>query len=190
MRSMVQKSAVLAFSLAAFATSPAMSQDRTEKVFEFDGWKVTIAPAGPRGEPATPPSLAAGKGPVIQPASAQFSDPSVVITPAVFSQAEPPEPAKDGVPPAPSAAAPRDPVLLAQQYREIYNAIPFLRSEYDANPAYRHDAAMEMLFGQMRPTVVHRGTVDVKLNTPAVRYVPSAYNRYGMNSFFYPFYWP
>lgn len=177
-------------SLAAVSASFATAQDRSEKVFEFDGWKVTIAPAGPRGELKTPPALAAGQGPVIQPASAQASDPSVVIAPAVFSQTQPPQAAKEDVPPAPTAGVNRDPVLLAQQYREIYNAIPFLRSEYDANRSYRHDAALEILFGQMRPTVVHRGTVDVKVTTPTVRYIPSPYSKYGMNSFFYPFYWP
>ncbi len=38
-------------------------------------------------------------------------------------------------------------------YRRIYNAIPFVRSEYEANPSYRHEATMEILFGQLRPQV-------------------------------------
>ena len=41
-------------------------------------------------------------------------------------------------------------------YAWIYHSIPFLRSEYIANPSYRHEAAMEMLFGELRPTVVHK----------------------------------
>lgn len=41
-------------------------------------------------------------------------------------------------------------------YALIYDSIPFLRSEYIANPSYRHEATMEILFGQLRPTVVHK----------------------------------
>lgn len=55
------------------------------------------------------------------------------------------------------------PVLPAQvqQYREIYAAIPYNHVEYLANPSYRHDATMEFIFNQMRPTVIQRGTTNV-----------------------------
>ena len=43
-----------------------------------------------------------------------------------------------------------------EAYAWIYSCIPFLRSEYIANPSYRHEATMEMLFGKQRPTVVHK----------------------------------
>ena len=43
-----------------------------------------------------------------------------------------------------------------KNYQQIYNSIPYRRSEYLANPSYRHDTTVEILFGQMRPTVVHR----------------------------------
>ena len=48
----------------------------------------------------------------------------------------------------------RDPATLARLYAEIYASIPFNRSDYDRNPSYRHDATMELLLGQLRPTVV------------------------------------
>jgi hypothetical protein len=48
----------------------------------------------------------------------------------------------------------RDPGSLARLYSEIYASIPFNRSDYDRNPSYRHDATMELLLGQLRPTVV------------------------------------
>lgn len=80
------------------------------------------------------------------------------------------------------------PADLVRLYRQVYNSIPFSRAEYDASPSYRHDATMEFLFGQMRPTVIHRGTTKVDVNLPSVDFVPPPYNRYGMNSFFYPFY--
>ena len=43
-----------------------------------------------------------------------------------------------------------------RDYRAAYNAVPYRRAEYLANPSYRHDAAMEILFGELRPTVIHR----------------------------------
>jgi len=38
----------------------------------------------------------------------------------------------------------------------VYRTIPFIRTEYLANPSYRHEATMEFLFGQLRPTVIHK----------------------------------
>ena len=51
--------------------------------------------------------------------------------------------------------------VTPEAYREIYNSIPFSRSEYLANRDYRHEATMEILFGQLRPTTI------VKTVTPA-----------------------
>lgn len=55
---------------------------------------------------------------------------------------------------APGVAAPR------LTYAQAMASIPFNREEYEANPSYRHDAALEMMFGTMRPTMV------VKQNIP------------------------
>ena len=55
--------------------------------------------------------------------------------------------------PTPSTVVPQTAL-----YRDIYNSIPFSRAEYNANPSYRHDATMEFLFNQMRPTVIQRTT--------------------------------
>lgn len=81
-----------------------------------------------------------------------------------------------------------------QRYREVYNAIPFSRAEYDANPSYRHDATMEFLFGQMRPTVVHRQpstNINVNVGGPAYGYGSGLYfNRYGLHSRWSPFMYP
>ncbi len=46
--------------------------------------------------------------------------------------------------------------IQAEKYEQIYNSIPYSRAEYLANPAYRHEATMEMLFGTLRPTVIHK----------------------------------
>ena len=72
--------------------------------------------------------------------------------------------AVSGEAPAPAdAAGPRPPVSAASgtpaarmTYAEAYAQIPFSRSEYEANPGYRHDAALELMFGTMRPMVISR----------------------------------
>ena len=47
---------------------------------------------------------------------------------------------------------------LAKKYYEVYRSIPFLRSEYNANPSYRHETTMEILFGELRPMTIHKYT--------------------------------
>jgi len=69
-----------------------------------------------------------------------------------------PAPAEAGVAGAPVSAA-SGPIPLRMTYAEAYAQIPFSRSEYEANPAYRHDAAMELMFGMLRPMTVIRSTV-------------------------------
>lgn len=56
-----------------------------------------------------------------------------------------------------SAARPPLPAVIPQpvwspRYSEIYRSIPFSRAEYDADPTYRHNATMELLLKQLRPT--------------------------------------
>lgn len=53
-----------------------------------------------------------------------------------------------------------------RSYEGLYTSIPFRRSEYLANPAYRHEAVMELHFGAMRPTVVHRTDVPQRVINP------------------------
>ncbi|MBX3444483.1 MAG: hypothetical protein KF774_18935 [Planctomyces sp.] len=43
-----------------------------------------------------------------------------------------------------------------RSYEDAYRSIPFNRAEYIANPSYRHDSAMELLFGELRPTTIVR----------------------------------
>ena len=120
--------ALLALSLAA---GPASAESRIEEVPQADGGvrKVAITP-GP-----------------IQYASVE----GVAITPAVAhaapAQAEAPAAADE----ADGAAATRS----GRSYREVYNSIPYHYTDWLANPGYRHDATMEILLGQLRPTVIH-----------------------------------
>jgi hypothetical protein len=39
-------------------------------------------------------------------------------------------------------------------YQEAYDSVPFSRAEYTANPAYRHEAALELVFGVQRATTI------------------------------------
>jgi hypothetical protein len=72
--------------------------------------------------------------------------------------------AVSGEAPAPAGAAGQGTLVPAASgtfaprmtYAEAYALIPFSRAEYEANPGYRHDAAMELMFGTMRPTVTAR----------------------------------
>jgi len=44
----------------------------------------------------------------------------------------------------------------AADYARIYESIPFNRAEYNANPTYRHDSAMEILTGNARHQTIVR----------------------------------
>lgn len=54
-------------------------------------------------------------------------------------------------------------------YPLAYAAVPFSRTEYEANPAYRQETAMELMFGTMRPMTVN------KMNIPYYSRYPDFY---------------
>jgi hypothetical protein len=71
---------------------------------------------------------------------------------------EAPAPA-DAVGLRPPVSAASGPPLGRMSYAEAYAQIPFSRTEYEANPNYRHDAAMELMFGTMRPMMISRQNI-------------------------------
>ncbi|MBL8818101.1 MAG: hypothetical protein JNL58_18890 [Planctomyces sp.] len=80
------------------------------------------------------------------------------------------------------------------EYQRIYRSIPFNRAEYNANPNYRHDSAMEILTGNARhQTIIRRETTAVVpvTQTSPVGAVPYRYNNpsRGLNYYFYFPYW-
>ena len=81
---------------------------------------------------------------------------------------------------------------VSRSYAEAYRSIPFSRAEYQANPSYRHDSAMELLFGQMRPTTIVRYAPQPMVNqydyiTPYEYYRNGYRNDYGRSyNFYYP----
>jgi hypothetical protein len=48
-----------------------------------------------------------------------------------------------------------------RQYLSVYEQIPFSRSEYEANPGYRQQVAMELVLGQPRPVTIQNTNVTV-----------------------------
>lgn len=64
-------------------------------------------------------------------------------------------------------------------YRRVYASIPFSRTEYDANPGYRHEATMELLLGQLRPRIAYpsapRSDVRVNVGWPVWNSYPQRY---------------
>ena len=72
-------------------------------------------------------------------------------------------------------------------YAEVYNSIPFRRSEYLANPSYRHEATVEILLGQVRPkTVANVSTPPAATccSPRAVSYV-GLFNPWGAKNYYY-----
>lgn len=59
-------------------------------------------------------------------------------------------------------------------YEEVYRSVPYSYTEYLANPGYRHEATMEILFGQLRPTTIHKHYEP----QPIVNVLPNPYQPY------------
>ncbi|OAI54326.1 hypothetical protein AYO47_03045 [Planctomyces sp. SCGC AG-212-M04] len=152
-------------------------------VFKTDGgeaWTVSIKPTAK----------------VAKAAPKSFPVPGPVDASLVLAQDQQPAGTSPQLPPAPAienresgvreafgvtvAPDPRSDVeQLGRRYAQAYRAIPFNRAEYDANPSYRHEAAMELVFGQMRPTTIVKQmggapAADEPVYNPYQPYLPSA----------------
>ena len=122
------------------------------------------------GQATTPVEPAAAKAPAPQPVVAAPTAESewvIVIRPfyteAVFASVGEPTPVATATPAGPVLAAPgmSSPCCgpARMSYADALAEIGFSRAEYEANPAYRHEAAMELMTGQLRPTTVVKQTV-------------------------------
>jgi hypothetical protein len=112
-------------------------------------WTIRISPAIPASNPAT-------GAPVLPPAPESTEvaiNPAIPATTATVSQ---PDLAANDFGILIIPAKPKDVAVNGQAYEDVYRSIPYSLTEYLANPSYRHDAAMEVLFGALRPTTVHR----------------------------------
>ena len=71
-------------------------------------------------------------------------------------------------------------------YAEVYNSIPFRRSEYLANRNYRHEATIEILLGQVRPkTVVNVTAPSTTCCSPLPATLVRWFSPWGTNAFYY-----
>jgi len=155
----------LSIYLAFWTADPQAAEIPAPQVYRFQGWTMVIQPGPVAAKPIAPL-----QSPTTVTTSAVDLPPSPTIRVASFSTQldQPPLPelsaptSDDG---RSQSASGSQPVVAVgdrvRAYRDAYDAIPFSRAEYDANPSYRHDATMEFLFGQMRPTVIHRGHTTV-----------------------------
>ena len=180
----------LAAVMALLATPwfSALAVEPPSQTYNFDGWVVTVTP----GASKTVSRPAAGKAssPEVVPASFQAAPPA----PAEFPEMPPapvsaPQPATTAdvqyFPPGPEGRSPAvkpDARVSTAKYEEVY--------EYDANPSYRHDATMEFLFGQMRPTVIQRSTTRVDVNMPEALAYPGMGYPHLYNLPYFPWYTP
>lgn len=72
------------------------------------------------------------------------------ITPALKVRTEQPAAVQHVVQETADGQTPLCPQHMAAEYQRIYDSIPFNRAEYNRNPTYRHDSAMEILTGNAR----------------------------------------
>jgi hypothetical protein len=102
----------------------------------------------------TPAPAPAADAPLVPPAP----DPPLVAIQAVVPA--PPSPGDTNgalefgieINPAPTFTV----AVNGRTYEDVYRSVPFNYTEYLANPGYRHDATMEILFGELRPTTIVR----------------------------------
>jgi hypothetical protein len=107
-------------------------------VTDSDGslWTININPAAPRIETLVPPL------PEPETPTEVASVDKAMVAPLAATAAQ-----VDGI-----VIEPRPTMTVNElTYAEVYRSIPYSRTEYVANPSYRHDATMEVLFGQLRP---------------------------------------
>lgn len=79
------------------------------------------------------------------------------------------------------------PGISATSYIEVYQSIPFRRSEYLANPNYRHEATMELLLGQLRSKTIVTATAapNATCCTPRATTLVGFFNPWGAKNYYY-----
>ena len=143
------------------------SAAETVTVADGEGtWELTIAPAEAEQEAGSLILLASA----YQEADVEGVVPEP-LEPAVPADEADDDGSKPVIAPGPSV----DPA----GYWKVYRTIPFIRTEYQANPSYRHEATMEFMFGQLRPTVIHKHLGKQAAPAPEPQFVPPwIYDRY------------
>ncbi len=130
-------------------------------------WKIEIVPGPAIGPSPVPKAELAARQAAQAQANRASAEPSTNIVTAGAESALPP-----GITPA--------------AYTEVYNSIPFRRSEYIANRSYRHEATIEILLGQVRPkTVVNVTAPSTTCCSPLPETLVRWFSPWGTNAFDY-----
>lgn len=80
----------------------------------------------------------------------------------------------------------REVLVNGLRYEDVYASIPYRRAEYLANPGYRHEATLEVMFGQLRPkTVVSQYQPRTVPLPPFAPYKPYRYSQTELNYLFF-----
>ncbi|MFM9961582.1 MAG: hypothetical protein ACKV2Q_10185 [Planctomycetaceae bacterium] len=157
--------------IASFADEPARvapKKAKAVKVPTSQDWKIEIIP-GPAIGPSPVPKAEMAAKQAMQVAESKPAA-SEVVSEIEMADAE-----------AGSSAG-----ITPAAYIEVYNSIPFRRSEYLANPSYRHEATIEILLGQIRPkTVVNVTGPSPTCCSPLPATLVRWFSPWGTNSFDY-----
>lgn len=152
------------FAVGAFAEEPArfpnLKVAQRGKATLAEDWHIQIVP-GP----------AIGRSPRVEPATRNAQNSK---EPASRKPAPAPEPESEVVNADAMGSTSR---ISPAAYAEVYNSIPFSRTEYQANRDYRHEATLEILFGQMRPNRIVRS--GASLGTSRASYTVQSVGRPG-----------
>ncbi len=196
----------LSICLAVFPTETQAVEPQPVRaaVYRFEDWTVVVQPAPGSSSPAMnvpamiveprkvhPSHIELMSFQSIPPAPHPPAEAGHVDAPIDAMLVNPDPEATTSSSAAPSPATSVEGISRVQSYRAIYDSIPFSRAEYEANPSYRHDATMEFLFGQMRPTVIQRQQrTRIDVNLPAQRQTLPWYNWYGIHNSWSPYSYP
>lgn len=169
----------IAVTIASFGAVPLnqlLAKDPNRTTQPAGEWKIEIIP-GPAIGPSPIPKAKAttAKAAPNETSRTATDDPASTATegtPAVVS--------------ANHAEAAFPPGLTASSYAEVYNSIPFRRSEYLANPNYRHEATIEILIGQLRPkTVLMHASPAATCCAPRATSFVGFFNPWGAKNYYY-----
>jgi hypothetical protein len=149
---------------ATLVTSVGSAGDREVADSE---WRVLIVAANDPVDRLVPPPLPGPGDPDVVADAAPAGDQKVSLLAAVDDSDVVISPAGEPL------------AVNGRTYDEVYRSIPYSHTEYLANPEYRHEATMEILFGQLRPTTVHKQSEPRTIvNVPPSPYQPYIYSHY------------
>jgi hypothetical protein len=155
------------WTLLAYVLTACLPADAATPAAEDSDWQVVIRPAAPRNVEASTMTNDDVEQVAYQPPAPPMPEPAapspapaveVESLPATTDVAEASEVTETqfGDWTVTIAPQPRQPgvAINGLKYEDVYASVPYRRAEYLANPGYRHEATMEIMFGELRPKTV------------------------------------